>query len=264
MSDSPSTPTAPEVKSEEQIQTPPADGASSEQEFIKLDPKNLTAEIRRLQAESPDFKQVFNTEVGTHAQRQAARKYEPEINKLKSELESEHRQRRKLEILAMPEKEIEDKFAADPVFAKEYAETVHWKPETVVDDPTPLIQAAWQEIESYARDNGVSQEFIDKIVDKASQGGYESEHWTLGISKLQQDFTNEILRVNKQPDPKLTINPNLTKGGGADLTPAGRGASGGYTFKSTAEFRALPRSEQESILNEPDGMKYVEELIRKG
>lgn len=242
----------------------PQDGAPIEPEVITLDPKNLTAEIRRLQQENADFLQIFNTEVGNHAAKQASRKYEPEIKKLQRELEEERIQRRKAEILSMDEADITKRFGEDAAFAEDYAKIVHYKPQAVEDDPTPLIAQAWEEAEQFARDNGVSDEFINTVTQKAINGGYASadEHWSLGIRRIQQDFTNEILRV-KSGNKAAAFNPALVKGS-ADVTPASRGSGGGFTFKSVREFKDLPLSEQRSILDQPEGMKYVEELMKKG
>jgi hypothetical protein len=264
MPDSPSTPID-GIKPEEQ-QGIPDSGATSEPEWIKLNPEALTEEIRRLQKENPKFLEVFNTEVGNHAQKQAARKWEPEVKKLQSELESERMQRRRLEILSMPEKDIETKFASDPVFAKEYAELVHYTPKQVEDDdPTPFIRQSWENLETWARDQGVDDTFVDKILEKAQQGGYATDgHWSLGMQMIQQDFTNEVLRIKSTSpttDPK--INPSLVNGS-AVVTPAGRGQSGGWSFKSRQEFQKLSESQQREILDDPEGLKYVEELVKKG
>lgn len=245
-------------------QKPVEDGATIEPVVITLDAKNLTAEIRRLQQENPDFLQIFNTEVGNTAAKQASRKYEPEIKKLQRELEEERLQRRKAEILGMDEAEITKKFGEDSKFAEEYAKIVHYKPQAVEDDPTPLIAQAWEEAEQFARDNGIGDEFVNTILQKAINGGYTSpdEHWSLGIRRIQQDFTNEILRV-KSGTQTAAFNPALVKGS-ADVTPASRGSGGGFTFKTIRAFKDLPVSQQKEIIDTEEGMKYVEELMKKG
>ena len=244
--------------------TQPADGATIEPEVITLDPKNLTAEIRRLQQENPDFLQIFNTEVGNTAAKQVSRKYDPEIKKLQRELEGEKIQRRKAEILGMDEAEITKRFGEDSKLAEDYAKIVHYKPQAVEDDPTPLIAQAWEEAEQFARDNGVGDEFVNTVLQKAINGGYTSpdEHWSLGIRRIQQDFTSEILR-SKSGAQTAAFNPALVKGS-ADVTPASRGSGGGFTFKSVREFKDLPTSQQKEIIDTPEGMKYVEELMKKG
>lgn len=253
-------PITPEVV-EEPTQLP---DATEEPEYITLDPRKLPEEIRRLQQERSDFKQAFNTEVGNAAQKQTKRQYEPEIKTLRQQLEDERLLRRRAEILNMPEKDIEREFAASPDFAKEYAEVVHYKPKDAVDDPTPIITAAWEEAEQYARDNGVSEDFINQVAVKAQQGGYlkENEHWSIGLNRIQQDLSNEVVRVKTTSAPP-TVNPNITKDG-AVISPAGRGKAQGFDFKTVAEFKAKPRSVQESILDQPGGMDYVTELMKKG
>jgi len=169
----------------------------------------------------------------------------------------------------MDEKSIEEKFEKDPVFAKEYAELVHFKPQAMADDPTPIIMEAWNETEEHARNNGVSQEFIDKVLEKAANSGYtgEGEHWSRGITRIQQDFANEIIRIKlESAKPSApAVNDALLNKGSPDTTPASRGnTASGYTFKTVAEFKSLPVSQQNEILNQPDGMKYVEEIMSKG
>src|SRR3990167_3343221 len=51
---------------------------SEEQNFIRIDKRNLAKEIDRLQIEHPDFAQVFNSKVGN----KAARQYQPQLQEL--------------------------------------------------------------------------------------------------------------------------------------------------------------------------------------
>ena len=266
MPESQSTLETAEGKLEEQNQAAISagdEGGAEELAPITLDPKNLVEEIRRLQRENPDFLKIFNNEVGNMADRQNRRNFEPKISQLERELEAERRQRRKLEILGMTEKDIEDKFSKDPVFAKEYAELVHYNPQDQ-DDTPQLITAAWEEAVQYAADNGVSQEFINKVAEKAASGGYEASHWSLSIQKLERDIANEIIRIKStesKADPK--VNPNIVNGS-ADLSPKGRGAVTSFSFKTVREFRELPIGKQNEILDSPGGMEYVETLMKKG
>lgn len=266
MPESQSTLETAEVKPDEQNQgdQPAGDeGGAEELAPITIDPANLVEEIRRLQRENPDFLKIFNNEVGNAADRQNRRNFEPKITQLERQLEQERLQRRKLEILQMSEKDIEDKFAKDPVFAKEYAELVHYDP--AVQDNTPqLIATAWDDAVQYAIDNGVSQEFIDQVATKAAQGGYEASHWSQSLQKVERDFANEIIRMKGatgSAEPK--VNPNLVNGS-ADVTPARRGQPTSWSFKSVKEFKELPTSKQSEILDSPGGMEYVESLMKKG
>jgi len=254
------------VNAEEQDQqtTPVGDeGGVEELAPITLDPKNLVEDIRRLQRENPDFLKIFNNEVGNAADRQTRRNFEPKISQLERELDNERHQRRKLEILGMSEKDIEEKFAKDPVFAKEYAELVHYTPQTE-DDTPQLITMAWEEAVQNAADNGVSKEFIDKVAEKAANGGYEASHWSLSIQKLERDIANEIIRIKSKPSetgPKT--NPNIVNGS-ADITPKGRGTATSFPFKTIKEFKELPTAKQSDYLDSPGGMEYVETLMKKG
>lgn len=239
------------------------EGVVEELATITLDPNNLVEDIRRLQRENPDFLKIFNNEVGNMADRQNRRNFEPKISKLERELDSERRQRRKLEILNMSEKDIEDKFSKDPVFAKEYAELVHYHPQPE-DDTPQLITTAWEEAVQNAAENGVSPEFINQVAEKAANGGYEASHWSLSIQKLERDIANEIIRIKSRSsstDPKT--NPNIVNGS-ADLTPKSRGAVASFPFKTIREFRELPNAKQSEYLDVPGGMEYVETLMKKG
>ena len=261
MSDSPSSVES-KVNPEEQNQETQGDAASSEpEEWIQLNPKQLQAEINRLREENPDFLRIFNTEVGNAA----ARKYQPQIQARDRQLESERKLRRRLEIERMDEKEIETKFASDPEFAREYADLVHFKPQEQVDDPSDAILEAVDEMISEATAQGLPKESIDKLIARAQAGefGTPDEHWSRGVARLQRAFTLETVAFKAGSTPPPAVNPKVTKGGPVGSS-ASRGADGGkpYNFKTAAEFNALPRAEQERILNDPDGLAAVEQLAK--
>lgn len=255
-----STPAETPVEEQTQPEAVISDEATQEPEWLKLDPSKLPDEIRRLQKEDPKFLEVFNTEVGNTAAKQLKRKYEPEIQTLREQLNEERMQRRRLEILAMDEKSIEDKFAKDPDFAKEYAEVVHYTPKTGLDEETLVRNAYLAELQ-FAEDNGLSKDFLEKIETKAVSGGYTADHWTQAMQAIRNDITNEIIRTRTEAPPK--INTNLTKPG-ADVAPAQRGAAVAFSFKTVREFKDLPVSKQTEILDSPGGMEYVESLMKKG
>lgn len=243
-------------------QVVPDSAAAPETEYLRLDPANLQAEIARLKAENQDFLRQYNTDVGNLA----ARKYQPQIQSRDAELEDLRKQLRRAEIEKMSEKDIEARFASDSSFASEYAELVHYKPQPKIDDPSPLIMEAWEEALDDARASGVTEDFIAKVTEKAAQGGYGSagEHWARSINRVQKDLANEIIRIKTSPkDGSPASNSNLLKGG-PDLTSGNRGSGSGYNFKSIAEFKARPTSEQMAILATPEGMAAVEELTKRG
>ena len=261
MPESQSTPDT-EINAEDTDQQISGDeGGAKELAPLVLDPTNLVNEIRRLRDENPDFLKIFNNEVGNAADRQVRRKFEPEITNLQRQLEQERLQRRKLEILQMDEKTIERQFAADPKFAEEYAKIVHYTPE--VDNESARIEAAWMDAVQYALDNGVSEDFIAQVATKAANNGYEAPHWSQSIQKLERDIANEILRV-KNPNSTPKVNANIVNGS-ADVNLARQGGSNqSWSFKSVRDFKALPLSKQNEILDAPGGMEYVESLMKKG
>jgi hypothetical protein len=257
------SPSPEELQPEDGQPAEPTPAPSEEEYFLKLDSRNLQAEIARLKAQNQDFLRLYNTDIGNVA----ARKYKPQIDAKERELADLRMQIRRNEIERMEEKEIEEKFASDPSFAKEYAELVHYKPNpsTYQEDPTPLILEEWEEIMNDARAKGISEDFIVKVTEKASQGGYsaEGEHWSRSLRRLQADITNEAIRIHSEKPSKPAINEASLKGG-PDLSSGV--SSGGQVsqFKTIADFKSLPRAEQMSILATSEGKKAVEELAKKG
>jgi hypothetical protein len=242
---------------------PPA--ASPEPDWVKLDPTKLQESINELRATNPDFLRLFNTEVGNVA----ARKYKPEIDARERQLDDLRKQLRKSEIQAMPEREIEQSIASDPAFAKEWAELIHYKPSAYEEDPTPQILEAYDDAVETALSRGVEQDFIDKVTEKAAQGGYrnsDGESWQTTFRRFEKDLTNEALRITKSGVPSSpAVNTSLLKGG-PDGSGSRRGDDLGFRaeFKSVREFKNLPSSRRAEVVADPSGKKYVEELMAKG
>lgn len=194
------------------------DTLDEDKDYLKLDRKSLAQEITRLEREDPEFANVLNSIVGNKAKR----KYQPQIEELNANLESTKRELRRREILAMEDKEIDDKFASDPTFAKEYADIVHRDP----DVERARIDLRWQvhefnEIMASALDYGLSEDKAKEFVQSVGTGKYDRDEdghqipWTKGLMKLQREINDTILnqKLSVKPPPEPQANPELTKPG---------------------------------------------------
>jgi hypothetical protein len=88
-----------------------------------LSKDNPYQDMLRLSAEDENFRNHLNTYAG----RTAKRKYEPEIETLKAELEAARFENMRAKFQAMKPEDIERQFASDPKFAEDYAKAVHGK-----------------------------------------------------------------------------------------------------------------------------------------
>lgn len=262
MSDSPSTEVEGKIQEQQKLsEGQPDPSAPSEEDFIKLNAKELYPEILRLERENEDFKRVFNTRLGN----KAAAQYKPLIQEKEREIEELKKELRRREISSMSEQDIEAKFQSDANFAREYTELVHSQPSTSSPiDETPIIVAAINDALDLARSYGVLETSITEIQNKAAQGGYdiEGEPWQMSLSRMNRDIVSKITSKDSKPAPP-TANSSLTKSG-PDLSPKSKGSSVATEVPNTvAEFKALPTSEQNRILATSEGMKAVEDLIKK-
>lgn len=239
--------------------------SSEEPEYIYLRADQLHAEIARLERENQDFARLFNTRIGD----KAARQYKPQIQEREQQIEELQRELRCLDILSMDEDEIEEKFASDPEFAREYAELVHYQPSRNQPDETEQITSAVNEAFDWARSMGLDERTIGMIQNKAANAEYdrEGEPWTYSLQRMQQDLAQQLINQKSSNNGSNgSTNPSLTKGGNPDLTPSNRkrGSAAVEVPKTIAEFKALPVSRQNEILDDPEGMAAVERLAQQG
>lgn len=256
----------PQESQEDQVQPQsPADSeglpaSPTEPEYIHLRADQLHAEIARLERENEDFARLFNTRIGD----KAAKKYQPQLEERDRKIEDLNRELRRRDILSMDEEEIETKFASDPEFAREYAELVHYQPPTQDQTDETTIITAVNEAFDWARSQGLDDDAIARIQQKAANEEYdrEGESWVYSLQRMQQDLAQELFR-KQTPTPPRT-NPNLSSG--PDLTPPNRqrGSVSAEVPKTIAEFKALPVSRQNEILDDPEGLAAVEELAKRG
>lgn len=239
------------------------DASQSEQEYIQLsrDAAELRRQLAELESNDPNFAPVFTEYIG----RKAERKYTPRIKSLEKELEDTRRELRKTQIERMSADEIERKFVEDPVFAKEYAEIVHYKPEPAKDNEEELIVEAVTNIQEWAATQGIPTETLNQYLTKAMNGGYGGDevHWTVSLQRLQNDLFGEVLKSKSPATPAPTTNSKLAKSG-PDLSRGVQGDSSGVDFpKSLAEFKRLPWDTQRDLISTEAGKAELNKLMGK-
>lgn len=119
--------------------TPEASETPAEEDpYIKIDSRNIYQELARLDRENEAFRNNLRTFTGRTAKRQ----YEPQLELLKAENEALKLAKKQAEILAMPAQTIEERFAKDPEFARDYADAIHAQP---IDIAARNEQIQWQQ-----------------------------------------------------------------------------------------------------------------------
>jgi hypothetical protein len=226
--------------------------------FIKLDKRSLQQDIARLEREDREFANTLNTLIG----RKAASKWQPEVQIRENTIKDLRMQIRKAEILALPAEEIEQKFAADPAFAREYAEVVHAQPS--VPDETPNIVRALNDSFDWARDNGVPEEVVASYIEKVKSAQYEPEggqHWSTAVNRLNRDLFAELTKAKAPvvaapvaatpppPAPAPKVNNELAKGG-PDLS---HGASPAATKVTRESIKTMSREAVMEMMGTPEG-----------
>lgn len=240
--------------------------ASPEEDFIRLNRKELQSGILQLERENEDFRRLFNTRVGNTA----ATKYQPIIKQKEQEIEQLRNELFKLEVQQMNEQEVERKFSSDPIWARKYTEAIHQQPPqpSSSNDDEALIIAAVNQTLDFGRSYGLSDSAMTTIQNKASNGAYdiEGESWQQSLQRMQGDILDQIAKKNSGNGTKTppTINKSITEGG-PDLSPKTKGGPSAAALavpKTVREFNDLPKSRQLEILSDEEGMKAVEALAK--
>ena len=237
-------------------ETPESTPSDEEVHFIKLDRRNLQQEIARLEKEDPEFANTFNSYIGNKAKR----KYQPQIDELHAQLEANRSELRRREILAMEDKDIDERFANDPAFAKEYAEIVHRDPniEASITDKRRMNNAL-SEVMIFASDN-LPEEKVKEFTKAVAEGKYDRDEdgkqfdsWVPGIMKLQRDINSTILDYRRPTSLKVDADPNpaLTKPGpdtsSASVRNTRRDTSIEEYQKALRDGKTLPSDEIDRI-----------------
>ena len=232
--------------------------------FKAQDSKTIANEIRRLERENEDFRGVFTNEVGRRAERQ----YTPVIKQREAEIAELKLQLRKQEYERMTEEQVNERFGKDEEFAVDYAKVMHHKPQPAAPvDETPLIVEAFEDVEQWAKSQGITDEAWGVYVQQVADGKYgdATTPWRDSIRRLERDVASAVVTMKTskgdQPeDKKPAYNPALTSGG-PDLSSTSKGNTHNLTIPKTASaFNNLPRATQLEILAQPGAMEAVAKL----
>lgn len=240
----------------------PQDGVSDngeyedeEQSYIRIDKRNLSGELNRVLREDKDFANLYYSHVGS----KAAERYNPVVRQQEFELQELRRERRKAELEAMPDAEVERRFATDQQFAREWTEFAHDNPEATASRREQFVIAGKiEQIFNEAAAYGLPQEVVVAYQQRLAQNGYDFDetgrpvtHWSDGLDRLRRDLNYEIVSRMQQPSaeveeeaepseqparrtlrpaprqteqPSAPVNPALLSGG-PDNTPSSRVAT---------------------------------------
>lgn len=239
-------PTQPPVAGDAGEATPPT--PPDDTEYIKLNRKQLAAEIRRLEAEDSEFANQYNIHVGN----KAARKYKPIIDDLNAKLEAATKELRRREMLAIPDDEKAKLFETNPAWAKEYAELVHTNPNSILAQQKAraeqeAIQNRLTDTFAAFESRGLDEDSRKAVLADIRSGKYDKDsdgniiNPYEAIVLIQQDLSDRLLEsarkgastpapttpVASKPEPEVQA-PNLALiAPGPDTTTTGVVRSGG-------------------------------------
>jgi len=237
-------------------ETPESTPSDEEVHFIKLDRRNLQQEIARLEKEDSEFANVYNSSIGIKAKR----KYQPQIDDLQAQLEANRFELRKREILSMKAEDIDERYANDHVFAREYTEIIHQDPnaEAVLADRRRMNNALSEVMISATE--SLPEEKVKEFAKAVAEGKYDRDEdgkqfdsWVPGIMKLQRDINSTILDYRRPTSLKVDADPNpaLTKPGpdtsSASVRNTRRDTSIEEYQKALRDGKTLPSDEIDRI-----------------
>lgn len=218
---------------------------SQDTNIITLDRRNLHKELTRLQREDPEFANAFNTQVGNKAKRQ----YQPLLDEARAREDLLRQEIRRQQLISLPEREIQERFASDPEFAREYAALVHRDTARAEAESQQRMDAirmssAFEEVVAEALDLGMSKARVEEYVNAVRSGGYDKDssgqpfpHWALGINALRDDIRSEMSKSTKkieaEPESKIA-------GAGPDVSPtSGSSARGRPRYANATQAAQL-------------------------
>src|SRR3990167_5578701 len=227
---------------EQVIETPPSQEPETivptDDGFIRISRENLAADLRKLQREDERFREVFNQQVGA----KAARDYRPRINELERQLTERDLLVRQQQYLALTPEQVNQRFQTDPVFAQDYARTVHFQPQGNVVDPA-------QELLTFVLNDGVErglteQQYTD-ITREIASGRFDTpEGWRAGINLVKSYIDKLVLPLPTPVTPQIQPTPPVRRDAASPDMSAGRTATGGRQTYTITEIRAMPIEEQ--------------------
>lgn len=190
--------------------------------LLSIDRTKLHTELQRLERDDKEFANALNTLVG----RKAARTYQPKIEELQSANVTLNLALRRQQIAAMSEEEVEQRFASDPQFAREYTEIVHSSPEDLdASARVAQVRVALEEIFDTGYTNGIPPERLEEYRKAVANGYYDRDEsgqpmsQVASLARIQRDIVNEVMIRNKPaiqsapPEPQPKVNQALLNGG---------------------------------------------------
>jgi len=206
--ETPTTPVAGEVTAPVGNPVDPAasETPAEEDPFIKIDSRNIYQELARLDRENESFRNNLRTFTG----RTAKRRYEPQLEQLKAENESLKQAQRQASILAMQPQDIEEKFAKDPEFAREYADAIHAQP---IDLAARNEQIQWQQAIEDVFDAGLNAGLPPQRIEDyrvaLSNGHFDAEGLSVPqqFARMQTTMNNEIAAMQAARATATTAAP---------------------------------------------------------
>lgn len=134
--------------------------------FLKVDRRNLYAEIQRLANEDKEFANNFNAAVG----RKAAREYKPQLTAKDARIAELEGTLRKMEISSMDEDQVAERLRTDPDFATRY----HAKPvDTNVIVQRARYEAMVDEAIATAEEQGVPAAVVQRYQRSLETGWFD-------------------------------------------------------------------------------------------
>lgn len=202
--------------SDEEVQLDPEQSPDEQDDskFIRLSKDNLFQDIVRLEREDEAFRQAF----GTHLGRRAKQRYESQVNELKLDNERLQREARKLQVMGLPEAEINKRYAEDPAFAREYTELVHNQDSYESSLEGLRATRTWESMYAEAEAQGVPAEVIDAVREGRTKGKYDKDDdgreisWQEALPLMQRDLMTGLrAHLTKPSNPPEEKQPEESK-----------------------------------------------------
>ena len=217
---------------------------------------NTYQEVQRLIRENPEFANAFNQSVGNKAKRQ----YQPQIDELNTRLQMADNATRRMEIQGMDEEAIEQRFANDPSFAREYTETVHPQDNSAQLENMRVLGTI-QNLFSAAVDQGLPEEKVEGYLKDIQAGKYDSVSHAEAIGNLQSVIYQDLATLTPSASAKTDIPASQPAQKVDTATPDMSGNSSspntGQTW-SFDEIRAMnPEQMVKTFPNDEDYMNAV-------
>lgn len=230
-----------ETKQEEKPQE------TTEGDFIRIpvgDDVNTYQEVQRLIRENPKFANAFNDAVG----KKAARQYKPQIDELNTRLQMASTATRRAEIQAMDDETIEQRFASDPTFAREYTDTVHAPEANTAQLENMRVLSTIQNLFSVAADQGLPEEKVEGYLKDIQAGKYDSVSHAEAIGQLQSAIYQDLATLSPSVNTKTDTPASQPSQKVDTATPDMSGNSTSPNSSQTWSYEEVQRMNPEQML----------------